>query len=75
MDTVHKLFEALLFAVLGVLFYVWQMRQIRTDQRKAAEQSAAKPGSTQDAAPAQQGAQQDTSGRPSMPSSMDGPVR
>ena len=40
METADKLIEALLFVVLGVAFYWWQMRQIRTDRRKAAEQAA-----------------------------------
>lgn len=39
METADKLIEALLFVVLGIAFYWWQMRQIRTDRRKAAEQA------------------------------------
>lgn len=40
MQTADKLIEALLFVALGIGFYWWQMRQIRTDRRKAAEQAA-----------------------------------
>jgi hypothetical protein len=40
MQTADKLIEALLFVALGVAFYWWQMRQIRMDRRKAAEQAA-----------------------------------
>lgn len=39
MDTAHKLVEALLFVVLGVAFYVWQMRQIRRDRAEAARKA------------------------------------
>jgi len=40
MQTADKLIEALLFVVLGVAFYWWQMRQIRMDRSKAAQQAA-----------------------------------
>jgi uncharacterized protein HemX len=40
MQTADKLIEALLFVALGVAFYWWQMRQIRIDRSKAAEQAA-----------------------------------
>jgi hypothetical protein len=44
MDTAHKLLEALLFVVLGVAFYVWQMRQIRRDRADAARKADAETG-------------------------------
>lgn len=75
MDTVHKLFEALLFVVLGVLFYVWQMRQIRNDRRKAAEQSARERQSAQDLAPVHDDAQQNASDPARPPPPMEGPAR
>jgi hypothetical protein len=40
MQTADKLIEVLLFVALGIGFYWWQMRQIRMDRRKAAEQAA-----------------------------------
>jgi hypothetical protein len=44
MDTAYKLLEALLFAVLGGLFYWWQMRQIRRDRSRAAAERLDKEG-------------------------------
>jgi len=66
MQTADKLIEALLFVVLGVAFYWWQMRQIRMDRSKAAQQ-AAEQAAEQAAQHAREGALPSRESRPDEP--------